>query len=132
LAGCKVDSEASPQFARLRDHWKKNGYPSIEKDVAEAFGKIQKDVQACHWKPMARFSAVLGPYKLFRYRYKNSAAREGARGGWRVIALYDEKTTALYPIIVFPKKELPDADDDTIIKAIEEMIDILSKPEDLF
>ena len=98
---CVQGNEFRP--IRLRDHWKKNGYRSIQKDLQEAFNAIEKDIHSKQWRPMARFSEVLGPYKLFRYRQRDSAAREGASGGCRIIALFDEKSWTLYPIIVFPK-----------------------------
>ena len=123
MAGCKIDSEASPQFQKLRERWKTSGYPSIDTDLAEAFSNIQRDTRACHCRgPVPRFADVLKGYLLFKYRQKNSAAKEGASGGWRILALYNPKTHTLYPIIVYPKKAMADADDDSINAAITELL----------
>ena len=126
VPGCKVEPEACPQFTKLREYWKKHGYPSIDTDLVEAFQNISKDIQANHGREMPRFSALLGGRKLFKYRQKNSGAREGARGGWRIIAILVPDTAVLYPIIVYPKKEWPDADDDTVKAGIKEIIAILT------
>lgn len=127
MAACRVDFDASPQFSILRDYWQKHGYPSIDDDLAEAFQAISKDVHANHWRLVPRFSAILQGFLLYKYRQKNTAAREGARGGWRVYALFDKHNNVLYPIIVYPKKEMSDAPDKQIIDAVRELLKILEQ-----
>lgn len=72
---------------------------------------------------MPRFSAILGQFKLFKYRQKNEFARKGARGGWRIYALFDG--TTMYPIIVYPKNAWEDATYDVITEAVKELLKIL-------
>jgi hypothetical protein len=132
VSGCSIDSQACPQFNTLRERWKKNGYPSIDSDLEEAFKEIRKNIQAKHCRSVPRFKSVLGDLQLFKYRQKNDAAREGARGGWRFYALFNKATGVLYPIVVYPKKALPDADDDTVKEGIEQVIKMLSESERLF
>jgi len=125
LPTCRVDFAASPQFLILREHWQTHGYPSIDDDLAEAFQNIGKDVQANHCKVVHRLTDVLGNFQLHKYRQKNRGAREGASGGWRIYALYDKPNGILYPIIVYPKKEWVDADENFIIKHVRELLEIL-------
>jgi hypothetical protein len=128
LAGCRID-QSSPQFNKLREHWKKSGYPSIDDDLNEAFKAIAADVHAKNWRLVPRFSEVLGSFLLYKYRQKNNAAREGARGAWRFYALFDKTTSVLYPVVVYPKKAWADASDDVITGSLEEMIAILHPPK---
>ncbi len=125
MATCRVDDAASPQFSKLRDHWRTHGYPSVGYDLAEAFRAIARDVQANHCKPAQRFADILQNFRLHKYRQKNSAAKEGARGGWRIYALYDKLNGSLYPIIVYPKKEWADANDKLITECVRELLSIL-------
>ena len=127
MAACRVDLDASPQFSILRDYWQKHGYPSVDGDLAEAFQAISKDVQANHCRVMPRFSPILQGFLLHKYRQKNTAAREGARGGWRICALFEKQNSVLYPIIVYPKKEMSDASDKQIIGAVRELLKILEQ-----
>ena len=132
MTGCKVDAEASPQFNILRDYSKKNGYPSVTKDLEEAFTEIRKNIQAKHCRVVPRFSSVLGNFLLFKYRQKNSAAREGASGGWRFYALFDKATSTLYPIVLYPKKAWQDAHDDIVKEAVEQILSIVNASGSLF
>jgi hypothetical protein len=125
LAGCKVDAQASPQFNQLREHWKKSGYPSIDTDLADAFRAISQNIDANHCTKMQRFSAILRDFVLLKYRQKNSAAREGARGGWRIIGLYRKQSGTLYPIIVYPKKEWDDATQEIVEASVQQMLGAL-------
>ena len=122
MSGCKIDSEASPQFKKLRERWKKSGYLSVDADLEEAFSNIRKNIQANHCSRVPRFGEVLKGYHLLKYRQKDRASREGASGGWRILALYDPTTDTLYPIIVFPKKAMENADEDTINDAVTELL----------
>lgn len=128
MSACRIDDRCSRQFQRLATYWKSHGYPTVESDLSDAFNEIRKDIKACHWKEVPRFSKWLNGYRLFKYRQKNSGAREGSRGGWRFYALHDGSRSILYPIVVYPKKEMADASDDAIKNAIKELIDILESP----
>lgn len=127
MGACRIDPAASPQFNVLREHWKSHGYPSLDSDLEEAYEDIRKEVLACRCRVVQRFSVVLGNFKLHKYRHKNRAAREGAKGGWRLYALFDASTATLYPVIVYPKKEWEDAADDKIINTITELTEILKQ-----
>ena len=133
MAACKVDPDASPEFSILRKHWNKKGYPSVFSDLDAAFKEIAKDVHACHCKPAQRTSAILlkaAPERqlsLHKYRYKDTASGEGASGGWRFYAIFDKETRILYPIIVYPHKQWPDASDDEIKKCVDEIVLILKQ-----
>lgn len=128
MAGCRIVTDLCPQFSKLRDRWASHGYPKIQEDLDEAFQAIEKDIHAKNWKRVPRFESVLGEFLLFKYRQKNKAAKEGARGGWRIYALFEMETSTLYPIIVYPKKEWQDATDAAITAAILEVLKAL-KPE---
>lgn len=133
MSTCKVDPDASLEFAILRDHWKKKGYRSISSDLDAAFNELSKDVFACHCKIAQRTSAILleaAPERklaLHKYRYKDTASGEGASGGWRFYAVLDKETSILYPIIVYPHKKWADASDDEIKKCINEILGILKQ-----
>lgn len=127
LAACKIDFDSSPQFKILREHWRKSGYPSVDADLAQAFVAISKEVQANHCRIMPRFSAILGDFALHKYRQKNSAAKEGASGGWRIIALFNKKINILYPVILYPKKVLADASDKQVTESVKELLGILKQ-----
>jgi hypothetical protein len=135
LGGCKVDPDASPEFAVLKKHWKKQGYHSINSDLEAAFTEITKDVQACHCKPAGRTSAILleaAPDRnvsLHKYRHKDKSSGEGASSGWRIYAIFDNDTEILYPIIVYPHKKWADAHPDEIKKCVDEIIAVLKKRE---
>ena len=127
MSGCKIDSDCCQQFVRLREYLKKNGYPKIDADLEEAFENIRKDVRANQCAVMPGFSDILQGLFLHKYRQKDKAHREGASGGWRIIALFDPSNSTLYPIVIYPKKELEDADDATITAGVREMMKILGK-----
>lgn len=135
MAGCKIDDEACPQFKILRDHWNKRGHPSVVSDLEDAFKELRKDVQACHRKVAERTSAIVkeavpdANWFLHKYRYRDRAAREGARGGWRFYAIFDADRNVLYPIIVYPHKEWSDANDDLIKQTVNELITVLRQRE---
>jgi hypothetical protein len=125
LAGCKVDAQISSRFNKLREYWKKSGYPSIDADLVDAFKAISQNIEANHCRRVPRFADVLGNFTLLKYRQKDSSAREGARGGWRIIALYSKSEGILYPIIVYPKKEWDDATKEIVEDSVKQLISIL-------
>lgn len=127
MSGCRVDTECSQQLQKLVAHWKKKGYPSVSSDLQEALQEISKDSQACRARKVGRFSEVLGDLSLYKYRQKNSQRKEGAQGGWRIYGIFDDHTLTLYPIIIYPKKDWDEADDDTIKAAIKEIVDAINK-----
>lgn len=69
---------------------------------------------------------MLSGYVIHKYRQKNKADREGAKGGWRIWAVFDPPKGMLYPILVYPKKHLADADDSDVIAAVQALITHLS------
>ncbi len=133
MAGCKIDSEASVQFNTLRSHWKKKGYPSVDKDLENAYKELSKDLLACHCKPAGRTSAILkqiAPDRdaaLHKYRCKDTANSEGAQGGWRFYAILDRPTATLYPIIVYPHKQWSDATEELIRDCVKELMSVLKQ-----
>ena len=128
MATCRIDPDASPQFALSCENWQKSGYPTVKSDVDDALAKIRKDHLACRCRLVPRFAAVLGDFQLLKYRQKNAGASEGARGGWRILALYHRQDGMLYPILVYPKKECDDAPDKQVTGCIQELLDTLTKP----
>ncbi|MFB3815410.1 MAG: hypothetical protein ACE14L_14995 [Terriglobales bacterium] len=104
MAACKIDADASPHFSKMREYWKNHGYPNIDADLAEAFANIRKDIQANHARRVPGFGDILKEYELYKYRQKNRLAREGASGGWRIYALFDRRTTTLYPLLYIPRR----------------------------
>lgn len=113
MAAYRVDSTASPDFKSLCDHWRTHGFPSVDRDTAAAFGEIAKNHEACRGRRVQRFEDLLADRFLLKYRYRDSARREGARGGWRILAILDPPTKCIYPIMVYPKKawEMPSGED---------------------
>jgi len=113
LASCTVDLSKSPDFASLCEHWRKHGYLSVHKDVENAVATIAANHEALHCNRMQRFEDLLDGRLLLKYRFKDSQHREGARGGWRMIAVLDPKTRALFPIMIYPKKvwDVPNDED---------------------
>ncbi len=78
-----------------------------------AIAAISANHEALHCNRMQRFESLLEGRLLLKYRFKDSHHREGARGGWRMIAIFDPKMRILHPIMIYPKKiwEVPsDAD----------------------
>lgn len=128
MATCRIDTDASPQFALSCESWQKCGYSTVKSDVQDALAKIRKDHLACRCRPVPRFAAVLGDFQLLKYRQKNAGASEGARGGWRILALYHKQDGILYPILVYPKKEWADAPDKQVTGYIQELLDSLREP----
>ena len=55
-----------------------------------------------------------GPHAVWKYRFKNSDSQKGARGSYRLVAVYDREAGILFPIILYAKA---DKDDATLIKA---------------
>jgi len=104
----------------------KKEHPSIESDLEDAFKRIKKEIQACHCTLVPGFSDILGDLALFKYRQKNSRAKEGAKGAWRILALYDKATCTMYPIIVYSKKKLSNAPAEEVVAAVKELIATLT------
>lgn len=121
MAGCKVNSEASPQFKHLREHWKRKGFPKISDDLTEAFSAISQNILAANG---ARVQA--GPIvEIYKYRQNSKDIKRGSRYGWRIIALFHKSTETMYPIIVYPKTAWENAGDKMIAEAIQEIRQIL-------
>jgi hypothetical protein len=120
LAVCTIDADASPQFQKLRDHWRRS-YPHIDTDLEAAFKSIRQNIQACGaWRIQA--GAVIEAYK---YRQNSKDIKRGASYGWRIIALFHKPTAVMYPILVYPKTAWENAGDAAISAAVKEMQRIL-------
>lgn len=121
MSKCSVERK-STQLDKLVAQWKKSGYMSVEKDLSDALESISKDTLACHSRRVGGFSSILGDLELYKYRQKDSSHKEGARGGWRILGIFDPSTGTLYPIIIYPKKEWKDASDDTVTACVNEIV----------
>jgi hypothetical protein len=120
LAGCKVDPDASQQYKQLVTHWKWS-YPHIEDDLKDAFKSIAQDIRSKNaWRVQAGDRV-----EVYKYRQNSKDIKRGAKYGLRIIGLLDKATNMMYPILVWPKTEWSDADENTLSKAIEEIQKIL-------
>jgi len=120
LPGCTIDDKASPQFTALCKRWRRD-YPHIDDDLADAFRSISENILSKKAFRVQAGSNVI----VYKYRQSSRDIRRGERYGWRIIALYDVPTAILYPIIVYPKPVLDNADTSTILAAIREVRTIL-------
>jgi len=120
LAGCRVNSEASPQFNKLREHWKRS-YPHIDDDLALAFSSISQDILACSAFRLKAGALV----EVYKYRQNSKDIRRGAKYGWRVLALYHKPSNVVYPILVYPKTVWEDANNAVVDEAVKEMRQLL-------
>jgi hypothetical protein len=121
LAECTVNSEASPQFNKLREYWKRKGFPQIDKDLADAFAAISKDILA-----VKANRVQAGPLiEVYKYRQNSRDIKRGSSYGWRIIALFERRTATMYPIIVHPKTAYDKAGDDAIAEDVKEIRQIL-------
>ena len=110
-------------------HWRKQGYFSVQKDAELAFKAIAQNYQANHCNRMQRFDDLLEDRLLLKYRFKDSARKEGGRGGWRMIAILDLKTKVLYPIMIYPKKEWDVPDDEDLTKCVADLARAIRQPD---
>lgn len=116
MAGCRINGTSSPQFNKLREHWKRV-YPHIDDDLSEAFRAIGENMNA---NKASRLQS--GPnLEVYKYRQNSSDIKRGAKYGWRIIALYEKSTGTLYPILVYPKPVWSDANKNTVSEAIREI-----------
>jgi hypothetical protein len=120
LPGCTVDDRASPQFTALRKRWRRE-YPHIDEDLADAFRSIAENILSKKAFRVQAGSNII----VYKYRQSSRDIRRGDRYGSRIIALYDVPTAILYPILVYPKPVLDNADTPTILAAIREVRTIL-------
>jgi hypothetical protein len=124
LPACTINTEASPQFRQLRENWKRNGYPNIDTDLADAFKAITENIQA---KKGARIQAgpIGGEVEVYKYRQNSTDIQRGASYGWRIIALLHKPSGTMYPIIVYPKTQWSNASPATMAAAVKEIRQIL-------
>jgi hypothetical protein len=127
---CVQGNEFRP--IRLRDHWKKNGYRSIQKDLQEAFNAIEKDI---HSKQVASDGKVFRSTRSIQTLQVPSKRQcsQGRRERWvsnhRSIRRKELDAVSDHRV---SKKQYRDAHDNTITQVVEEIIAILNKSEDLF
>lgn len=121
MAGCTVNSEASPEFKQLRRHWEREGYPNVSTDLAEAFSAIAQDILAKKGRRIRAGTAV----EVYKYRQNSTDVRRGSSYGWRIIALFHKPTGTMYPIIVYPKAAMSDAGQSMVEAAIRNIRQIL-------
>jgi hypothetical protein len=129
VAGCKVHTDVSAQFKKLREHYRKS-YRKIDQDLEDLFKSVSENLEAKNYRAKPDIAGIPGGLRLVKYRQNSKDIRRGASYGWRVYALFAVETRDLYPILVFPKTECGDLDSDTIIAAIKELIEILKRPAD--
>ncbi len=121
MAACTIKPEASPQFKKLCERWKRSGYRHIDKDLAAAFTAIQQDILACGAFRLQAGSRV----EVYKYRQNSKDVKRGSSYGWRILALYHKPTGCMYPIIVYPKTVWSDVDEALVASAIIEIRQIL-------
>jgi hypothetical protein len=120
----RVNVKESPQFRKLIEHFRKS-YPAVEQDMREALAVIAQDFR--HAK---RANAIPGfGAPLYKYRQNSSDIRRGSSFGWRIIAYYHEATHTLYPLLVYPKTELADADRKDVEAALREIREVIAEAE---
>ncbi len=113
---CRIDLEASPTFKKLIENHRRR-YPKLKDDLKEAFQRIEEDyTSASNARAIPGFSS-----KVWKYRCKCSDLRRGARGGIRIIAVYNNDNETLYPIFFFLKTEQEDVDPKVIQRLVEEL-----------
>ena len=120
MPGCRIDHEASPQFKKLCEHWRRT-YPHIHSDLEDAFQSIRQNINA---KDARRYQGT-SALEVYKYRQNSKDIRRGARYGWRIYCLYEKERGILYPIFVYPKPALANASDSDIKAAIREVREVL-------
>lgn len=119
---CLIDYRRSPTFGYILQKYKKQ-FQNIESDVADALSDVRLDYRnARHAKAMLHFSG-----KVFKYRVACSDQGRGTRGGFRLIAYYDQNSNTLYPVTLYPKSEREDIEDEEVERCVKELQEALTK-----
>lgn len=117
---CRIDIEASPTFQRLLREYQRR-YPRTRADLVDAFSRIEQDPEhAAHATPLIGFGR-----RVWKYRSKHSDLSRGARGGYRIIAVYDGGNAILWPILLYAKVDRDDVPADVVKRAVEEIREAL-------
>lgn len=83
----------------------------MEKDVKDALQDIARDFRSAKHANRIQAGDLTEVYK---YRQKCTDLQRGARGGWRIVAVYVKRKDTLYPVIIYPKTEMDDVSDAAI------------------
>lgn len=124
---CRIDLDASPTFQSLLKKLKRK-YPRIVADLGDAFTEIEKAYPtAAHADRIPRIEAEMSvEVEVWKYRWKCSDQRKGAREGLRIIAFYNPTAETLYPLFVYVKSERTDVSPKEIAEAIRELLEVLA------
>jgi hypothetical protein len=115
VSGCKVDADG-PHFKALCRRYQKT-FPGITKDLKDAFDAIAQDINA---KNAARYQSGAS-YEIYKYRQNSRDIKRGASYGWRIYAFYEKKSGRMLPFLIFPKTEMDDANDATILASLRDI-----------
>jgi hypothetical protein len=88
----------------------------MEKDLKEAYSAIQQDILA---KNGTRFKSG-SSFEIYKYRQSSRDLKRGASYGWRIYSFYEKATERMVPFLIFPKTEMEDAKDATIMASLRE------------
>jgi hypothetical protein len=65
--------------------------------------------------------------KVIKYRLPCSDQNRGTKGGYRLIAYFDENANTLYPISIFTKSDMEDIDDAEVTRCVQELEEALAR-----
>jgi mRNA-degrading endonuclease RelE of RelBE toxin-antitoxin system len=98
---CLIDSRRSPTFNRQLKELAKR-YRHIETDLANAYAEIIKDrLAACNACQVPGFEQV------WKYRCDSSDMKRGQSGGFRLMTVWSEPESTLYPFCVYTHVDYP-------------------------
>jgi hypothetical protein len=121
VKSCLINHKRSPTFGYQLKKYQKL-FPHIEEDLAATLSDVRLDYRtARHGKAMLHFNGT-----VFKYRMPCTDQGRGTRGGFRIIAYYDQKTNTLYPISMYPKSEQENIEDDEVERCVRELLEALN------
>jgi hypothetical protein len=94
--------------------------PHIDADINKALAAIESDGNACQGRPMVRFGGT-----VIKYRLKCTDQNRGSRGGFRIIAFYDQTSNTIYPISIYLKSDIEDLPDEDVRGCVNELQEAL-------
>lgn len=77
MAGCKIEVDTSPVFRKLRDYYRRNGFPHVDDDLVAAFKAISQNIQANKARRVPRLAEMLGDFMLLKYRQNSTDINRG-------------------------------------------------------
>ncbi len=115
----KIDDHKSGAFRSFVRGYQKD-FPNVERDIQEAFSHISQDIRA---KKGNRVQVNLLPagWECHKFRQNSKDIQRGANYGWRIVVLLDRASQTIFPILLYPKPELSNADTETIKDAIRDL-----------